>query len=436
MLRKLIAVFFVVLILEGAVRKWLLPQYGSEIFLVKDFVLLTALTAYLIGRYRPARVRDLWIWALWTAIVLAQALVSGPSLQTLVGLRYYLAPLPILLIVPALLQGVDDLDLFARWAVRVSFPIGLLAIIQYNSPVDSVLNTYAWGNDGGIATFGVESADFESVIEHARVTGPFSYISTFAAFLSAAWILAWLSLLHSRGRRDSVLAGLSIVLTFVNMGMNGSRSLLAFAAFTGVPLLLVFLVRHGLMRSRGFLVSVAVGLAIAASAAAILRPAEMTLQRGDTQEGLDRALNMISMPLATLDESSWLGAGMGSTFGGYEALGMTGAQGFDEIHVDRIGLELGVVGYVFIVVAKLIVFWRTFGLIRRAPAGPIRDWAVIALVIQLNPPWSIPFYNSIAAILYFAAVALVYWLDMQVDRMRALSAASHSAGRMSLASVG
>jgi len=398
-------------------------------------VLFTALMAYILGRYRPARLRDLWIWALWTALVLALGLAGGLSIATLVGLRYYLAPLPILLIVPALIRDVQDLDLFARWAVRISFPIGLLAIVQYNSPVDSVLNTYAWGSEGGIATFGLEPADFGSVVEHARVTGPFSYISTFAAFLTAVWILAWLSLLHSRSRRDGVLAGLSILLTFVNMGMNGSRSLLVFAALTGIPFLLVFFSRHGLMRSRGFLVSVCVGTAMVAGAAAIMRPAEMTLQRGDAEEGIDRAVNVISMPLTTLDESTWLGAGLGSTFGGYEALGLAGVQGFDEIHVDRIGLELGLVGYVFVLVAKLVVFWRTFRLIGRAPKGPIRDWAVVALVVQMNPPWSIPFYNSIAAILYFVAVALVCWLDMQVDRLR-VADARRRAGRVWLAGVG
>ena len=435
MLRKLIALFFIVLILEGAVRKWLLPQYGSEVFVVKDLVLLTASVAYLLGRYRPARTRDLWIWALWIGVVLALGLASGASIQTVVGLRYYLAPLPILLIVPALLRDVRDLDSFARWAVRLSFPIGLLAIIQYNSPVDSVLNTYAWGNEGGIATFGVESADFERTIEHARVTGTFSYISTFAAFLSAAWILAWLSLLHSRSRRDGVLAGLSLVLTFVNMGMNGSRSLLAFAAVTGVPLLFVFFSRHGLTRSRGFIVTVCVGIAVLLGAAAILRPAELTLERGDAEEGIDRAMNVLSMPIATLQDSTWAGEGLGSTFGGYEELGLAAVQGFDEIHVDRIGLELGLVGYAFMLLAKLIAFWRTFRLIGRAPKGPIRDWAAVALILQMNPPWSIPFYNSIAAIVYFAAVALVYWLDMQVDRLHVFDAARR-AGRVSLAGVG
>jgi len=422
MLRKLILLFFVVVIVEGAVRKWLLPQYGTEVFLVKDFVLLMALIAYVMGHHRPPRMRDLWIWAFWMAVVLALGLTSGPSIQTLVGLRYYLAPLPILLIVPALLRDMRDLEFFARWAVRLSFPIGILAIMQYNSPVDSALNTYAWGSEGGVATFGVESIDFAPVVEHARVTGPFSYISTFAVFLDAVWVLGWLALLHSRSRRDSVLASLSLILTFVNMGMNGSRALLLFAAATGIPLLLVFFARNGLMRSRAFIATLCVGITIAAGAAVIFKPAELTMERGDAQEAADRATDMLTMPVATLAESDWFGQGLGSTFGGYEALGLASTAGFDEIHVDRIGLELGMIGYLLMLFAKLVLFWRTFRLIGRAPKGPIRDWAVVALVVQLNPPWTIPFYNSIAAIVYFAAVALVYWLDMQLDRMRVLAA--------------
>ena len=41
--RRLIILFFIYLVLEGALRKWLFPQLATPLFLIKD--LLTALSA-------------------------------------------------------------------------------------------------------------------------------------------------------------------------------------------------------------------------------------------------------------------------------------------------------------------------------------------------------------------------------------------------------
>src|SRR5438105_3535509 len=234
MLRKLIAAFLVIVIMEGAFRKWVLPEYGTQIFLIKDVLLFLAFATYAARREHDPP-PDTAMWILWITLVIVYSVVAGLSFQSLVGTRYYLAPLPLLVVIPALIRGPDDLDRFAVWAIRISIPIGFLAVIQYYSPIDSQLNTYAWGTDAGIASFGVESSDFGMAPERPRVTATFSYISTYAAFLGAVWILAWLSLLHSSARRDRWVAAFGLVLILVNMGMNGSRSLLVLAVLTGLP---------------------------------------------------------------------------------------------------------------------------------------------------------------------------------------------------------
>ena len=235
MLRRLIGLFLLVVVVEGAVRKWFLPELSNTVFAVKDVMLAGAFAAFaLSGQTRLPKSADLWLWVAWAALAMSHALIAGLSLQTIIGLRYYLAPLPLIVIVPALIRDADDLDRLASWAVWITFPIGALAIAQYFSPLDSPLNTYAWGGDE-VSSFGNEDDGYLTDTPRARVTSTFSYISTYAAFLAVSWLLAWLALLRGRTAFDRRLAGAALLLIAFNMGMNGSRALLLVALLSGMP---------------------------------------------------------------------------------------------------------------------------------------------------------------------------------------------------------
>lgn len=161
-MRILMVLFLAVIVLEGAIRKWILPEFANQVFILKDLTLAATFLAFaLSGRARLPRSETILLWGLWALYAIGMVLLAGFSLQSMIGLRYYLAPLPLLLIVPALIRDVEDLDRIARWAVWVTFPIGALAVAQYYSPIDSPLNTYAWGNED-IATFGNEDDGYLS----------------------------------------------------------------------------------------------------------------------------------------------------------------------------------------------------------------------------------------------------------------------------------
>lgn len=419
MFRKFVVLFIIVVIFEGAFRKWVLPEYGTEVFLLKDVILALAFAAYVVmHRDNVAPPSDMPLWILWIALVLTYSVVSGLSIQSLIGMRYYLAPLPLLLLIPALIRSPDDLDKVAVWAVRLSIPIGMLATLQYYSPIDSPINTYAWGADAGIASFGAASDDIGAGLVRARVTATFSYISTYAAFLGAVWILAWLSLLHSRSGFDRWLAGVGLVFCLVNMGMNGSRALLVLAVLTGLPFAIALFLQSDLLRSHVFITVFTVGIGLSLFTVIVLEPFELTLERGTEGEGSGRMVGLLLSPMATLTSIDLLGEGPGSTFGGYEQLGMQLGKEWDEINIDRVGIELGVVGYLVALFIKGWLLIKSVVVYRRLPTRHLRHWCLVALFLQLNPPWQIPFYNSIAAILYFSAIGLVYWLDEETKRQR------------------
>jgi len=416
-LRTLVLVFVLLVIVEGAIRKWLLPEFSTGVFVFKDIVLLLAFGAYIGLRHsRFPRSLDVVVWPVWAVLVLGYAAMAAFSFESLVGLRYYLAPLPLIVLVPELLRDTRDLERIATWGVAISVPIGVLATLQYVSPLDSPLNTYAWGSEG-VASFGVEEEGLFSSLERPRVTGTFSYISTYASFLTAVWLLGWLALLHATSARFRGFAAAALVLILFNMGMNGSRALLVIALVTGLPFALMFLARIGAIWSQWL----AVGLFLLAllAGATVFEPFALTAARGDEEEGLERIVGALLGPLSTLSSVNWLGEGIGTTFGGYEQIGRVGGEGFDEVNVDRVGIELGVLGYALMLLIKVSMLLRALVVYRRATNVRLRHWALAAFLVQASTVWQIPFYNSVAAIYYFASIGLIYWIDDQESRVRA-----------------
>ena len=96
-LRFLFILFLLAVILEGALRKWAFPEYGVAIFVAKDVILIAAAISYLESpSWRVPRSADLLVWPLWIATTICYAIAAEFSFQSVVGLRYYLAPLPLI----------------------------------------------------------------------------------------------------------------------------------------------------------------------------------------------------------------------------------------------------------------------------------------------------------------------------------------------------
>src|SRR5258708_233313 len=111
MLRVLFGCFLIIVVVEGAIRKWILPEYSNIVFGVKDVLLVLAFAWYLSERRKSsARSPKLLIWVLWAAYTIGHAAVTGFPLSSLIGLRYYLMPLLLIPLVPALIRGSTDLE--------------------------------------------------------------------------------------------------------------------------------------------------------------------------------------------------------------------------------------------------------------------------------------------------------------------------------------
>lgn len=214
----------VLMIFEGAIRKWLVPGAQDLVYFAKDVLLLGAYLGFLRDRPR-LRLRQPALPALYGLLAVAALFgllqIFNPALPNLLvgifGFKAYFFYVPLLFVVPAAFSNDRELYRFLRRYALIAIPVGLLAVAQFFSPASSFLNTYARsGEDAYVATFGSST--------YVRVTSTFSFITGYTTYLLAMAILI-LALLGAGGwrfRGHWLMLG-ALGMTILGMLMSGSR---------------------------------------------------------------------------------------------------------------------------------------------------------------------------------------------------------------------
>ncbi|MDF5735814.1 MULTISPECIES: hypothetical protein [unclassified Nostoc] len=227
--RTSIKTILVLVVIEGALRKWVLPQGSQFIYFLKDIVLIGAYLRYYIfsSTEKTFRVKGnsaaetiASVILLLTGWCLLQ--VFNPSLSSpiigIFGIRGYLLYIPLIWMLPNLFRSEEELYKFLRSYLLLVIPVGLLAVVQFFSPPLSPLNVYTQDIKQDIATFG--DGNSTSV----RVTGTFSYILGYSvyAIISFGLLVPLLAIQQSQWWRWATIAELLLIIA--TSLMNGSRS--------------------------------------------------------------------------------------------------------------------------------------------------------------------------------------------------------------------
>jgi hypothetical protein len=419
---RLLAGFFIYLIVEGALRKWVWPAGGVLLFAVKDVILFFALASLLASKdglekqMTSQMVHSVHfpIWLAWLFMTLLFLVISPLDLSSFAGLRYYLAPLPLILLVPAVLSRPGQLPRWLRAASLITIAICILGIVQFFSPIDHPINKYAWIYDesASVATFGdPNEVGFGRGI--ARITGTFSFISTYAAFLQAMLFVSIADFVVSSDRRKTVRAAACFGLVFANMAMTGARSAVLITAVTLLPFL-PFLYST-IARGRSRLIQVLVAVTIFGVIGGFLAQAfEALSQRASIEsDNESRLRGAMFLPFFTLSESPAIGRGVGTTFLALAEVTQGSSNrdmNFDEISTDRLGTELGWAAYLFVLFVKLAYVGIAARIYVKSRDPAIKVLAMLSFAWQLCSHWEIPIYNAVAASFYFAGIGLAIWL--------------------------
>jgi hypothetical protein len=182
LLKRLFWVYFLLLIFEGALRKWVVPQLSTPLLLVRDPVaLLIVWEAYRTNKW-PKQ------WSAVTGILAAGLLglamvqlVAGdnPWFAALFGMQSYLLPFPVAFIMGENLDA-EDLRKFGNCILWLLLLLTAIEVMQYRAPADSFWNA---GASEGATQLGYTGEHVRASATFSYVMGPMLYIPMAAAFI-------------------------------------------------------------------------------------------------------------------------------------------------------------------------------------------------------------------------------------------------------------
>lgn len=237
-IRWLIWLYFWLLIFEGALRKWVVPQLSNPLLIVRDPIVLAAYFLALRARVFPA---NRWVIAIGVIGALSTLLTFiplwpylPPSRIALVagyGFRSNFLHLPLIFLIGRILR-MEDVKRFGYWTLLLMVPMALLMVGQFRAAPDAFLN----------ATAGGEGEMMTSALGKVRTAGTFSFVIGVVAFCSlVSAFLIWAALKRDVYKSWVLFAAGSALV--IGIAVSGSRSVVGACAVVVASLLVVLFLR-------------------------------------------------------------------------------------------------------------------------------------------------------------------------------------------------
>ena len=238
-LRRLIWLYFWLLIVEGALRKWIVPSLSTPLLLVRDPVAVLIYIQAMRSRRFPLNGPMLTFIAIamgFSLLALVQTLggIGGGALVAAFGLRTNFLHLPLIFIIPLVLS-YEDVIKFGRWIMLLTIPMAPLMVYQFLSPSSSWINAATM--EGG--------EQIGSALGRIRPAGTFSFITGSAHFFALAAVFVVFGLMEEKIVYPRWLVWAALVATLAVQPISGSRTLVLSCA---IPL--VAAVAYGVLHPR------------------------------------------------------------------------------------------------------------------------------------------------------------------------------------------
>jgi hypothetical protein len=193
----LVMVFYLLLIFEGALRKWLLTSWGQPLFFIRDpCVLAIYWIAWRHGFYPRANALAtaaiaLGFLGLLLIVLQAGGVAAGIDKWPLLaayGWRNYFLYIPFPFVIGATLRRAD-LERIAKITFLLAIPIAVLVALQFRAPLDAPINV------GFAASSAQQFHGLALDMNHTRPMGTFTsdvgqkeFVVTGLALLMALWV--------------------------------------------------------------------------------------------------------------------------------------------------------------------------------------------------------------------------------------------------------
>jgi hypothetical protein len=218
LLRRLVWLYFWLLIFEGVFRKWYLPQYSNQLLIVRDPVVLLI---YLVAIDKDLFPRGGFMHALvvlatfTTFLALAQYIaLQVPFTVLIFGLRSDFLHLPLIFLLPKIFTR-QDVDKMGKWILILAIPMVLLMAQQFRSSPDAWINRTVGAGEG---------RQLSSALGKIRPAGTFSFITGPVLFYALVTSFLGYGLIGKRGAYPIWLMVSSSVALGLAVAVSGSRS--------------------------------------------------------------------------------------------------------------------------------------------------------------------------------------------------------------------
>lgn len=369
-------IFFVMflIVFEGAIRKWGLPSLQSQIYFIKDAVLLLAIGKFL-SEQRVAGVHEpllsavksiLSLTFIYCLLQIANPYSPSPLLG-LLGLKSYLLYTVLMFMVPYAFSSIDDFHRKMRIYMMIMVPVALLGLIQFAAPPEHWLNVQL-DHDPNDPTF----ASRFGADDRVRASSTFSFIGGYATFIEAMLLLSLAYLfVGSRDARFNRVAYALLTACTLGIFTAGSRSVV-FGVFVAVAFMVLLCSKARILKSGASfrLLVGSVGILLLFSFTAQDAFEAYTYRSENSDDPLERLYSPISEMLTALETSPLIGTGIGTTANA----GATIMQSRElwwldghlyELETARVMQEVGIVGFLLVFGMRIVLVFTAAAMVMR-----------------------------------------------------------------------
>jgi hypothetical protein len=398
-------VYYILLLFEGALRKWFLPGLATPLLIIRDPIALFIIIKAFQYRLFPSNmyiriITVVTIIAVMTTLVLGH----GNIMVSVFGARVFLLHFPMLFIMGKILTRKDVL-MIMKFTLWISLPMALLTVMQFHSPQSAWVNRGVGGN--------MEGAGFSGSGEYFRPPGTFSFTTGNVQFFSMMAAFVFYFFLDKKHINKFVLMA-GFVGLLISIPFSISRSLLLNTMIAALFTALAAVRKPKFLGQILSIVAVAALAVMIASKTSFFKESlgaftdrfeVATEAEGGAQTAfLDRVVGGMFKGLQSTTGQQQpffgVGIGMGSNVGAQ----LLGGSGFmvseDEWGrlIGEMGLLLGFIVIMTRVVIALRITSIAYGQMRH---GDVLPWILMSygFMILVNGQWSQPTSLGFAVII-------------------------------------